>query len=81
MTDCELFVSLIPAGFAHGFCVLSDYAEFLYKCDNYYSPKDERGFKCDDGTVNIEWPIIKPTLSKRDLSHSQFNELNPEDLY
>ena len=72
---------LIPAGFAHGFCVLSDYAEFLYKCDAYYSPKDERGFKWDDDTVNIKWPITNSILSNRDLSHPLFDKLKSEDLY
>jgi dTDP-4-dehydrorhamnose 3,5-epimerase len=71
---------LIPAGFAHGFCVLSDYAEFLYKCDAYYSPKNERGFSWNDKTVNIKWPISKPVLSNRDLSHPQFKELKPNDF-
>ena len=74
----QLFV---PAGFAHGFCVLSDYAEFLYKCDAYYSPKEERGFSWDDKKVNIKWPVSTPILSDRDLSHSQLNELKPNDLF
>ena len=72
---------LLPAGFAHGFCVISDYAEFLYKCDAYYSPKDERGFDWNDITVNIKWPLDNPILSNRDLSHPQFNDLKSSDLF
>ena len=71
----------IPGGFAHGFCVLSDYAEFLYKCSAYYSPKDERGFNWNDPHINIKWPISNPILSKRDLSHPKFKDLKPNDLF
>ncbi|MCP4177567.1 MAG: dTDP-4-dehydrorhamnose 3,5-epimerase [bacterium] len=71
----------IPRGFAHGFCVLSEYAEFLYKCDEYYSPKDERGFLWDDPEINVNWPISKPVLSKRDLSHPLFKDLSESDLF
>ncbi|HJO93091.1 MAG TPA: dTDP-4-dehydrorhamnose 3,5-epimerase [Victivallales bacterium] len=71
----------IPRGFAHGFCVLSDYAEFLYKCDEYYSPKDERGFLWDDPEININWPISDPILSKRDLSHPSFKKLSDSDFF
>ncbi len=71
----------IPAGFAHGFCVISDYAEFLYKCDTYYSPKDERGFIWNDKTVNIKWPVPNTILSNRDLANPKFKDLKPEDLF
>jgi len=71
----------IPRGFAHGFCVLSDYAEFLYKCDEYYSPKDERGFLWNDPKININWPISNPVFSKRDLSHHLFKKLTKSDLF
>ena len=48
---------LIPAGFAHGFLVLSDVAEFCYKCDDFYHPNDEGGIAWDDPTLKIEWPL------------------------
>lgn len=50
---------LIPRGFAHGFLVLSDYAEFCYKCDDFYHPNDEGGIAWNDPDVGIEWPELK----------------------
>ena len=52
----QLFV---PRGFAHGFLVLSDYAEFCYKCDDVYQPGDEGGVRWDDPDLNIEWPPME----------------------
>jgi len=57
----------MPRGFAHGFVVLSDQAEFLYKTDNYYSPEHERSIRWDDPDIGISWPIdMIPTLSAKD---------------
>ena len=59
----------IPEGFAHGFLVLSETAEFTYKCTNYYHPEDEGGIIWNDSTLKIEWPIEKGTdiiLSSKD---------------
>ena len=50
---------LIPRGFAHGFLVLSDYAEFVYKCDDFYHPNDEGGMAWNDPEMGIEWPQVK----------------------
>lgn len=47
----------IPKGFAHGFLVLSEEAEFVYKCDEFYHPEDEGGLRWDDPDVNVAWPI------------------------
>ena len=59
---------LIPRGFAHGFLVLSDNAEFVYKCDDFYHPEDEGGVIWNDPTIHIEWPIEEGlTLNDRDL--------------
>lgn len=49
---------LIPKGFAHGFLVLSDYAEFCYKCDDFYHPNDEDGLAWNDPEIGIEWPEL-----------------------
>ena len=49
---------LIPKGFAHGFLVLSDIAEFCYKCDDFYHPNDEDGIAWNDPTINIKWPNV-----------------------
>ena len=50
---------LIPRGFAHGFLVLSDTAEFCYKCDDFYHPNDEGGMAWNDPEIGIEWPKVK----------------------
>ena len=57
----------IPAGFAHGFCVMSDEADFMYKCSTPYSPKDEKGVLWSDPDLAIPWPVTTPLLSKRDV--------------
>jgi dTDP-4-dehydrorhamnose 3,5-epimerase len=57
----------IPAGFAHGFCVLGDVdADVLYKVDAPYSPKTEAGIHYADSTLAIEWPVTNPVVSKKD---------------
>lgn len=67
----------VPRGFAHGFLVLSDEAEFVYKCDDYYHPEDEGGILWNDPTVNIEWPIpegMEILLSEKDKKHPKLND-------
>lgn len=56
----------IPAGYAHGFCVLSDSAEVVYLCTEEYDPSIEQGIRWDDPLLAIPWPISKPILSDRD---------------
>ncbi|MBO4235646.1 MAG: dTDP-4-dehydrorhamnose 3,5-epimerase [Firmicutes bacterium] len=57
---------LIPAGFAHGFLVLSEYATFFYKCDDFYHPDDESGLPWNDSDIGIEWPEI--TLAHNEIT-------------
>lgn len=58
---------MIPRGFAHGFVVLSDYAEFTYKCDDLYHPEDEGGILWNDPTIGVEWPDVGDViLSEKD---------------
>lgn len=57
----------IPPGYAHGFCVLSDVADFLYKCTDFYFPEDECGLIWNDPEVGIDWPIKDPVLAGKDL--------------
>lgn len=54
---------LIPKGFAHGFLVLTDTAEFCYKCDDFYHPNDEGGLAWNDPTIGIEWPELTGTYN------------------
>lgn len=56
----------IPPGFAHGFCVLSDSADFTYKCSEYYNPDDEKGLQWNDPALGVQWPITDPELSSKD---------------
>ena len=61
----------VPPGFAHGFLVLSDYAEFVYKCTDFYAPEHERCIRWDDPDLAIAWPIAKgdrPVLSQKDAA-------------
>lgn len=63
----------IPAGFAHGFCVLGDEeADVFYKCDNEYSPKCEAGIRFDDQHLNIHWPQSNLQVSQRDAEMQTF---------
>lgn len=59
----------IPPGFAHGFLVLSEYAEIIYKCTKEYSPPDDRGIIWNDPEINIGWPVKEPLLSEKDKKH------------
>jgi dTDP-4-dehydrorhamnose 3,5-epimerase len=52
----------IPPGFAHGFCVLSETADFAYKCTDYYRPDDERTLLWNDPAVGVEWPEVEPRI-------------------
>jgi len=56
----------VPAGFAHGFCVTSDEAIFMYKCTTYYDAKADFSIAYDDPALAIPWPIEKPVVSKKD---------------
>jgi dTDP-4-dehydrorhamnose 3,5-epimerase len=56
----------IPPGYAHGFCVLSDVADFQYKCTDLYFPEDEGGLIWNDAEVGIDWPMKDPALSEKD---------------
>ena len=71
---------LIPKDFAHGFVVLSDTAEFAYKCTDFYHPNDEGGLAWDDPTIGIDWPIpeeMELTLSEKDQKWGAFVDFTP----
>ncbi|MBD3254526.1 MAG: dTDP-4-dehydrorhamnose 3,5-epimerase [Candidatus Lokiarchaeota archaeon] len=65
---------LIPVGFAHGFSVLSDYAEIEYKVSNYYDPSLEREVYWNDPSLNIDWKVKSPILSQRDVNAPLLDE-------
>jgi len=65
----------IPPGFAHGFLVLSEYADFEYKCTDYYDPYDEGNIIWNDTTLDITWPINNPILSNKDSNAGSFINL------
>jgi dTDP-4-dehydrorhamnose 3,5-epimerase len=65
----------IPEDFAHGFCVLSESAEFLYKCTDFYVPGDEAGLIWNDPQLGIDWPIANPILSDKDAILPQMSEI------
>jgi dTDP-4-dehydrorhamnose 3,5-epimerase len=75
LSDMNGLLFWVPAGFAHGFCVLGDEpADVLYKVDAPYAPGGEGGLRYDDPDLAIAWPIDKPTLSKRDESLASWKE-------
>ena len=65
----------IPPGYAHGFCVLSEVADFQYKCTDYYAPEDEGGLLWNDPEINIPWPVDNPQLSAKDQRNPSLREL------
>ena len=78
-TGCQLF---IPRGFAHGFAVLSDVAQFQYKVDNLYAPQSEATLRFDDPVLGIDWRIGRDDmiLSEKDLKGRSLDEMTPEFL-
>lgn len=70
---------MIPRGFAHGFLVLSDYAEFAYKCDELYHPEDEGGIAWNDPAIAINWPDVgEIVLSEKDKKHPELKDVRIE---
>jgi len=70
----------IPPKFAHGFCVLSDTADFIYKCTDYYQPDDEGGLLWNDPEVGIDWPLKEPFLSEKDKVYACLSDVNSDLL-
>ncbi|HYP26521.1 MAG TPA: dTDP-4-dehydrorhamnose 3,5-epimerase [Blastocatellia bacterium] len=70
----------IPKGFAHGFAVLSDSAEFLYKCSDFYYREDERGVLWNDQGLGIDWDVDAPLLSMKDRQHPPLSRVPLADL-
>lgn len=65
----------VPPGFAHGFQVISETADFEYKCTEYYYPEDECSIRWDDPSLQIDWPIEQPVLSQKDSAALYLSEI------
>lgn len=76
LSEKNKMMFLVPQGFAHGFVVLSDSADFLYKVDNYYSKEHDGGVVWNDPDINIDWQISKPILSEKDKMLPTLKELD-----
>ena len=70
----------IPEGFAHGFCVMSKTAHFLYKCSDFYASDDECGINWSDPDIAIDWPVKNPIISTKDKQNPNLCDLPPEQL-
>lgn len=76
----EMNQIFIPAGFAHGFVVLSECAQFLYKCSDFYDPAGEGGVTWSDPEIAIQWPIAEPLLSEKDSRYSELRNIPSDRL-
>jgi dTDP-4-dehydrorhamnose 3,5-epimerase len=70
----------VPEGFAHGFCVLSDFATFTYQCTALYDPKADAGIRWNDAALGIDWPVSDPLLSDKDKTTPFLHDVSPERL-
>ena len=69
----------VPEGFAHGLGVISDFADVIYKCTDFYAPGDEFGLFWSDPAIGIDWPAVSPILSDKDLKNPALDQI-PADL-
>jgi dTDP-4-dehydrorhamnose 3,5-epimerase len=70
----------VPEGFAHGFCVVSETADVLYKCTDFYNSDDEFGILWSDPTIGIAWPVASPILSSKDNQYPKLTEIAEDFL-
>jgi len=71
----------IPPGFAHGFLVLSDISDVIYKCTREYSPENDRGIVWNDPDIRIQWPVQEPVLSEKDSKHPLLRDIDNNFQY
>ena len=74
LNEDNMQMMYVPPGFAHGFVVLSEIADFIYKCTNYYHPGSEQGIAWDDSDIGIDWPVKDVMLSAKDLQNPQLKD-------
>jgi dTDP-4-dehydrorhamnose 3,5-epimerase len=70
----------VPPGFAHGYLVLSESADFIYKCSDFYHPGSERGVAWNDPEIAIQWGIEHPILSEKDKINPRLSQIGADDL-
>jgi len=80
LTDDNSRQTLVPEGFAHGFCALSKTAIVIYKCTDFYDPEDDGGILWSDPTLGIHWPVKEPLLSPKDSRNPCVRDLSPGQL-
>ena len=80
LSDKNQLEVFIPAGFAHGFAVISETADFLYKCSEYYAREDDRGIAWDDPSLAIDWQVGAPVLSEKDLRYPTLSRVSKDLL-
>ena len=71
----------VAPGYAHGFVVLSETADFIYKCTNYYHPQSEQGIAWNDPDIGITWPIADVSLSEKDKNNVLLKNQSKENLF
>jgi len=81
LSEENSYMFYIPEGFAHGFLVLSDEAEIIYKCSCEYKPEYDSGIKYNDPVININWPVSNPILSPKDFNLPTLGVGRSKDLY
>jgi dTDP-4-dehydrorhamnose 3,5-epimerase len=82
LSDQNELLLWIPAGFAHGFCVLGDEeADVFYKVDSAYNPKGESGIRFDDPDLKIDWPVREPVVSARDRALPLWSEYRQRPVF
>ena len=70
----------VPPGLAHGFCVTSENAAFVYKCTDFYRPQSEHAIRWNDPALDIQWPIESPTVSEKDRNGQLLHEIDASKL-
>ncbi|HKP12770.1 MAG TPA: dTDP-4-dehydrorhamnose 3,5-epimerase, partial [Blastocatellia bacterium] len=80
LSDENMRMVYVPPGFAHGYAVLTETAEFLYKCSDFYFPRHERGVLWSDPALAINWRVSEPTLSAKDRAHPPLAEIAAAEL-
>ena len=82
LDDVQCRQLYIPPGFAHGFCVLSETADFYYKCTDYYHAASERGIVWNDPDLAIQWPLMtsEPILAPKDAAYPRLKDIAIEHL-